>query len=168
MLDDYSGLRERSLTRLSRSRFGPRILLLHRRDRHHSAVPPLTAQPAQEYAHQHRRIQTIRLRPRKQSVRQAHPPNPTSQAPAELPPAQIIHVQAQSSASDSPYCHSPRARLHKQASRSPFNTAPPIQLSHSGRYALAMIDGLLGSVTPSRRRSKLRSAMNNAISILWR
>jgi hypothetical protein len=25
-------------------------------------VPPLTAQPAQEYAHQYRRIQTIRLR----------------------------------------------------------------------------------------------------------
>src|SRR4029077_1609578 len=41
----------------------PGILLLHRRDRHHPAVPPLTAQPSQEYAHQHRRIQTIRLRP---------------------------------------------------------------------------------------------------------
>jgi hypothetical protein len=35
--------------------------LLHRRDCHHPAVPPLTAQPAQEYAHQYRRIQTIRL-----------------------------------------------------------------------------------------------------------
>src|SRR5271155_922971 len=34
----------------------PRILLLHRWDRHHSAVPPLTAQPAQKYTHQHRRI----------------------------------------------------------------------------------------------------------------
>src|ERR1700738_2436457 len=41
----------------------PRILLLHRRDRHHPAVPPLTAQPSQEYAHQHRRIQSVRLRP---------------------------------------------------------------------------------------------------------
>src|SRR5439155_3476020 len=41
----------------------PRILFLHRRDCHHPAVTPLTAQPAQEYAHQYSRLQTIRLRP---------------------------------------------------------------------------------------------------------
>jgi hypothetical protein len=56
-------MRERSLTRHSRSRLGrlassSSIVGI-------ATIPqcPLTAQPAKEYAHQHRRIQTIRLRP---------------------------------------------------------------------------------------------------------
>src|SRR5258707_14234403 len=59
-VDDARTLVDKALALAVRA---PRILLLHRRDRHHSAVPPLTAQPAQEYARQHCRIQTIRLRP---------------------------------------------------------------------------------------------------------
>ena len=40
----------------------PRVLLLGRRDRHHAAMALLTAQPAEEDAHQKFRIETIGLR----------------------------------------------------------------------------------------------------------
>src|SRR5258708_39932807 len=59
-VDDARTLVDKALALAART---PRILFLHGRDCHHPTVPPLTAQPAQEYAHQHRRIQTIRLRP---------------------------------------------------------------------------------------------------------
>jgi hypothetical protein len=51
-------MRERSLTRYSRSRLG-RLASSSSivSDRHDPAVPPLTAQSAKEYAHQHRRIE---------------------------------------------------------------------------------------------------------------
>src|ERR1700741_4468332 len=39
----------------------PRILLLDRRDRHHAAMAPLAAQPAEKDAHQKFRIETIGL-----------------------------------------------------------------------------------------------------------
>src|SRR5246500_4854937 len=40
----------------------PRVLLLDRRDRHHAAMAPLSAQPTEKHPHQKFRIETISLR----------------------------------------------------------------------------------------------------------
>jgi len=54
---------ERSLTRGSSARGRALAASSHRRDANIPPVPRSPTQPAQEYAHQHRRIQTISLRP---------------------------------------------------------------------------------------------------------
>ena len=59
-VDDACALFDKALALAARA---PRTLFLHPRDCHLPAMSPLPAQPAQKYAHQHRRIQTIRFSP---------------------------------------------------------------------------------------------------------
>src|ERR1700758_3782036 len=59
LVDNPRLLSDQSLALAVRS---PRILLLDRRDRHHAAMAPLAAQPADKDAHQKFGIETIGLR----------------------------------------------------------------------------------------------------------